>query len=99
MRLLFAALVIFASVSAAQAASRQPGGGGLGFSCDVNTQKCECAGVETGADCAAMKKNCGTNNLSCFKNLQYKDICVCNMAMKKRLPGTKGPKVKELAPQ
>lgn len=99
MKILLIILAITASVSIAEAASNL-GGGALGFSCNVNTQKCECEGIETGADCQAMKKNCGSNALSCFKNLQYKDICICNMAARKtKVPRTVRPKLNEIAPE
>lgn len=98
--ILIAALVVFASLGPGRAASNL-GGSGFGFSCDVNTQQCRCDGVETGADCQAMKKNCGSNPLNCFKDLNYKDICICTMGLKKRLPNLNNaaPKLKEAAPQ
>jgi len=63
-------------------ASRQIGGSGLGFSCDVNTQKCRCDGVETGADCVAMKKNC-SGGLTCLDPITYPGqpySCSCKMS-------------------
>jgi hypothetical protein len=93
-----AVFTIFASLSTAQAASNL-GGGSFGFSCDVNTQKCECKGVETGADCEGMKKNCGTNRVICWDNTTTGPMCVCNMAMKKRIPSNVAPTLKQIAPK
>ena len=59
-----AALVV--APATAQAAMNQ--GGGLGFSCDVNTTVCDCTGSWEGADCQAMSKNCdftGTIHKAC----------------------------------
>ena len=90
-------------VGSSLGASRQIGGSGLGFSCDVNTQKCECQGVETGADCVAMKKNC-TGNLTCLDPITYPGQayrCFCSMSQAARPQGIR-PRIKEtmkLAPQ
>jgi hypothetical protein len=65
-----AAMAVIAVLSGdAMAANQQIGGGGLGFSCDVNTQRCECSGVETGADCQGMKKNCAATGPTASRQL------------------------------
>jgi hypothetical protein len=84
-------------------ASRQIGGTGLGFSCDVDTQKCECKGVETGADCVGMKKNCA-GSLTCLDPITYPGQpyrCFCSMSKAARPSGIR-PKINEtmkLAPE
>jgi hypothetical protein len=101
MRLFCVTLMILASLSTAHAAGKQSSSN-FGFSCDVNTQKCECTGVETGADCQAMKKNCSSDPLNCFKDINYKSICICTMASKTgapRVPSIVGPKPNQIAPR
>lgn len=78
MFLLIAAFAIAAT--AAQVLTGQGGGGGAGFSCDVNNLRCSCTGKEDGADCQAMKKNC-KGPLACDSS-----ECVCVMAMKAPKP-------------
>lgn len=73
-------LMLLGGIGTVNAAQIGVGGSGLNFSCDVNKRQCECTGVEEGADCQAMKKNCGENRLNCFKDLKYQDICICTMA-------------------
>jgi hypothetical protein len=95
-----AVFTIFASLGAAQAASNL-GGGSFGFSCDVNTRQCKCSGIESGADCQAMKQNCTKGvDLNCFRDTEYKPICICNMArIRKQVPSNIAPTLKEMAPQ
>ncbi|MCU0790023.1 MAG: hypothetical protein MUE79_03060 [Nitratireductor sp.] len=94
---------LFAGTSIPLAASMQPGGSGLGFSCDVNTQQCKCQGIETGADCVAMKKNCA-GKLTCIDPVTYPGQtarCFCNMSQAAR-PQAIRPKITEtlkLAPK
>ena len=85
------------------AANQQIGGGGLSFSCDVNTQRCECDGVEAGADCQAMKKNCGSNRTYCITSTEApsgKAYCFCTMGRQVKVPGKHVPanKAKTLSP-
>jgi hypothetical protein len=62
MRLMIVLVVILTSNGWGQAASNSNlGGGGLGFSCDVNTMRCTCVGDILGADCQAMKRNCDSS--------------------------------------
>ena len=79
-------LIIFAivvSVSTAEAATNQ-GGGGLGFSCDVNTTVCKCDGDIEGADCKAMSINCkwvDGKRITCPTGA---GSCTCTMKIKNR---------------
>jgi hypothetical protein len=99
-----AAMAAIAALSAASmAANQQIGGGGLSFSCDVNTQRCECSGVETGADCQGMKKNCGSNRTYCITSTESptgKAYCFCTMGRHVKVPGKLAPadKAKTLSP-
>lgn len=84
------------AVAPSWSASRQIGGSGLGFSCDADTQKCECKGVESGADCVAMKKNCA-GSISCLDPITYPGQpykCFCSMSSKAQRLGVK-PKLNE----
>jgi hypothetical protein len=66
------------SLNPAGAATKQTGGG-LGFTCDVNTKQCKCEGTWEGADCQAMKKNCaGDSPISCRLN----KWCICNLMIR-----------------
>ena len=79
---LIVGLSIAIALSGGTGAARQK------FSCDVNTQNCTCEGVETGADCQAMKKNCGTNKMACIDPITYpgqKAHCMCTMGRKAQL--------------
>ena len=72
--------------SATTGSGRQVGGSGLGFSCDVNKQECKCQGVENGADCVAMKKNC-SGKLTCIDPVTYPGQpyqCFCDMSQAAR---------------
>jgi hypothetical protein len=80
--------LVFLSTDVSWSASRQLGGSGLGFSCDMNKQECKCDGVETGADCVGMKKNC-SGKLTCIDPKVYPGQaarCYCNMSATVRPP-------------
>jgi hypothetical protein len=83
--LLVPALLLVFSLPVA-AADNQPGGRGLGFSCDVIDAKCSCVGAKTGADCKAMKKNCDGGVMSCGVDVgKNKPLgCSCTMALSAR---------------
>jgi hypothetical protein len=55
------------------------GTGGTNFSCDVNTGGCKCEGVEAGADCQAMLKNCKDKKMGACHDEPGDRWCVCNM--------------------
>jgi hypothetical protein len=84
----FIAFVLVASISVsdAHAASRGTGGGGLGFSCDVNNQSCSCDGVLEGADCQAMLKNCKAGSWACIES-PPPAYCTCTMASRQAPAG------------
>ena len=85
MRIFLILVATFLLAGPLYAASNQGTGRVQGFSCDVNTRKCTCSGIWSGADCEAMKKNCKdkTNPAGC--NLS-EGWCVCDMALR---PGAK----------
>ena len=89
-----AAFLVFAPT--AQALTT--GAAGTNFSCDVNTRKCECKGVETGADCTAMAKNC-QGKLRCYGEPGEPKWCACDMARKVRAPKNVVPELNGVAPQ
>ena len=83
--------IIFAALLPIFAYAATPGGfgggssGGMNFSCDVNLGVCDCKGVWDGADCKAMRKNCGKNKddwHSCWGREGTKNppACRCTMA-------------------
>jgi hypothetical protein len=80
MRLFLAIITLLVSLSIVEAAQRGSSGRpGLGFSCDVNDMMCSCKGVESGADCKAMKKNCDPKGIfACDR-----DGCRCDMAARR----------------
>jgi hypothetical protein len=73
------AFVLFAT--AAYALISGGGPSGTNFSCDVNTQKCECSGVLEGADCQAMLKNCKDGKTSSCHDEPGDKWCRCTMSM------------------
>ena len=95
MKILLVPALLLAFSFPVAAASNQPGGGGLGFNCDVNQNKCSCVGAETGADCKAMLKNCAGKIIwpeNCTIDPQTKKSigCECNMAASARNAIKKG---------
>jgi hypothetical protein len=81
-RVLFFAILMATAAGGAQAAlNTGMGPPGTNFSCDVNTQQCTCTGVETGADCKAMYKNCPDSGLLC--TVGPNPHCTCTMSRRK----------------
>ena len=91
-KILVPALLLVFSFPVA-AADNQPGGRGLGFSCDVIFAECKCKGDRAGADCKAMKKNCGSDGMVCSVDpATNKPLgCSCKMELSLRTKGIDAP--------
>ena len=72
-------LLAVAAPPVSAAANTGGGASGMGFTCDVNTNKCICTGTWDGADCKAMAKNCRDEGHVCREKNGVPTGCDCKM--------------------
>ena len=75
---------IWASASFAAATSTS-------FKCSTTTKYCSCD-INVAGDCDAMKKNCKGGTIGSCSEINGKQICLCEMAIRNRNSGQTGKK-------